>query len=744
MFKHFKIEQKPGIYKFKRIISNPIVIIVIVILSANILFITNIFNPNPLITRSGLAYNIKPGLISGYHDIDPNDGFTTQALGKQAAIQVIHGHLPYWNYNEGIGTPLLGEMQSSALFPLDIFLLFGSGMTYMFIFLELIAAISTYYLLKKLKIHKNIAIVGGVLFGLSSLFVWFWSANAKPVAFLPLLILGIENIFVTVYENKKIKFITILILPIAIALSLYAGFPEVAYLDGLFGLGWSLVRLVNLEPEKRLRFLKILIPLGLVGTIFAYPIIISFIDYYKVANVGMHHGQILSSLTYAGLPALIMPYIYGPIFGFSAADPSGNLNLFWGNVGGYASIATVYLAIMSLINIKRDVKQVRMIKVYIGVISVVLIMRIYGFPGMSNLLAIIPGVGLTAIYRYSVQIIDFGLIVLSAFALEQIIYTKKKFDRSKLKISLILTTLIIVLTLPIANHEYQFIKDIPTEDIFFYGSLLWSLSVTIVIALIANIYIKYKDSEKYNTKKKILQGLLICVVVLDSLIMFILPQFSSPRSAKIDEKPINYLKKNIGFDRFYTIGPISPNYSSYFGVSSINMNDLPSPSSFDQFWITKLNNNSIPGIFTGQDPLNPAGESAWQAFKSNINYYEFLSVKYLLTYHNQLAPSEYLSIGLKKVYTDNVADIYLLPKTKSYFFIKKGNCFIHPISKSLIKVNCVTPSELIRRELYMSGWSAYANKKELNVKEYKNIFQLIYIPKGQYEIKFEFIPKYLI
>ena len=38
--------------------------------------------------------------------IDPNVGFVTEADGHLAALDLLHGHLPWWNYFEGLGQPL--------------------------------------------------------------------------------------------------------------------------------------------------------------------------------------------------------------------------------------------------------------------------------------------------------------------------------------------------------------------------------------------------------------------------------------------------------------------------------------------------------------------------------------------------------------------------------------------------------------------------------------------------------------
>ncbi|MEA2567706.1 MAG: hypothetical protein QOD49_2883, partial [Actinomycetota bacterium] len=88
------------------------------VLLANVLYLSGIFQGDPSVHRSGVATGVKPNLFPGDYTIDPNDGFTSQALGHLAAMEWLHGHVPYWNHYEGVGTPLAGEMQSAAMFPL--------------------------------------------------------------------------------------------------------------------------------------------------------------------------------------------------------------------------------------------------------------------------------------------------------------------------------------------------------------------------------------------------------------------------------------------------------------------------------------------------------------------------------------------------------------------------------------------------------------------------------------------------
>ena len=96
--------------------------------------------------------------------IDPNVGFITQPFGHLSAMDILHGHLPWWNYFEGLGQPLAGEMQSAALFPLTLLFAFPAGLLLFHISLEVIAGVSTFFLAKRLGMPIFVATAAGALF----------------------------------------------------------------------------------------------------------------------------------------------------------------------------------------------------------------------------------------------------------------------------------------------------------------------------------------------------------------------------------------------------------------------------------------------------------------------------------------------------------------------------------------------------------------------------------------------------
>src|SRR5438309_4084655 len=205
------------------------------VLLANLPYLLGFFDPNPLDFRGGLTSAITRGWLSGKPTIDPTYGFTAQALGHRAALDILHLHLPWWNPYEATGMPLLGETQAAALFPPTLLTGFSNGQIYEHVLLELIAGICTYLLLRRILAARAAAIAGAIAFALNGKFAWFADATVNPLPFLPMLLLGIEGAFNAARTGRRGGWPLI---AVAGALSVYAGFPEVAYINVLMGFCW--------------------------------------------------------------------------------------------------------------------------------------------------------------------------------------------------------------------------------------------------------------------------------------------------------------------------------------------------------------------------------------------------------------------------------------------------------------------------------------------------------------------------
>ena len=226
----------------------PLAIIGLAILAVNLPTLLDLVTRNPVqmfaYLQSGSGHQILPGSSI----IDPNAGYITMAMGHLAAMDWLHGHIPWWNPYEGLGAPLAGEMQAAAFFPLVLLLEGSLGFVVFHIVLELVAGYATYFLLRRLGLGRAASTAGGVAFGLCGTLAWFEHATANPVAFLPLALLGVERARAASVEMRANGW---RLLAVALALSIVSGFPEVAYLDGLLVALWAAVRLFSLPARRQ-------------------------------------------------------------------------------------------------------------------------------------------------------------------------------------------------------------------------------------------------------------------------------------------------------------------------------------------------------------------------------------------------------------------------------------------------------------------------------------------------------------
>ncbi|HVA05165.1 MAG TPA: hypothetical protein VNG12_00320, partial [Acidimicrobiales bacterium] len=251
----------------------PAAIILAAVLVGNALYLFHVFNPNPINLLSGLGHVSGAGAIGGTTAVDPNSGFTAQTLGHLVTQDWFHGHIPWWNPYEGLGSPLAGEMQAAAFFPPTLLLSLSNGQIYSHALVEFVAGLSTYFLLRQIDIGRFAATAGGMAFALNGTFSWFSHAPTNPIAFLPLLLLGIEYAAHAAAARRPLGWCTI---AVALAFSLYAGFPEVAYIDGVLAAIWIIARAVQLGAD-RLRFLGKVAAGTALGFLLAAPILTAFL-----------------------------------------------------------------------------------------------------------------------------------------------------------------------------------------------------------------------------------------------------------------------------------------------------------------------------------------------------------------------------------------------------------------------------------------------------------------------------------
>ncbi len=573
--------------------------------------IIGLLKADPMLYVGYVAKSFQGGFLPGQPYTDPNNGWTTQALGYRAALDWIHSIVPWWNPYSGVGLPLAAEYQPAAFFLLTFLLLLPNGIVWEHLLLQIIAGWGTYALLRQLGLKPLTAFTGGILFAFNGTLAWFNDDSALPVPFLPWMLYGVERAFAKANLGIKNGW---RIFAVAMAMNLLAGFPETAYLSGLLVFVWALLRLIQITPKSRMNFVWRIVLGGAVGIALATPQILAFFLFLPHAFIGNHkivfanaalpHESILQSL--------IAPYVYGPIAAYSGIWSL--LFVIWGNIGGYVTILVLIMAIYGFFASRSALAWVLIVWVILA------LGKTFGFHIITVIWNVLPGIKEAEFCRYVPPTWELALIILTSFGIDNL--TKFKNDSRHLAKWGTITAAFVILgsSLLYIWHLHQNIISSPGLKHWAIMSLLWSV-ITVLLCLIFIFLAK---------KHQLAVFALVFLILIDSVIMFTIPTFSNPRAGEVDMSAISFLQRNLGLQRFYTLGPIQPNYGAYFGIASINYNYLPVNQQWVDWVQTHLDNAAYPLTFNGNFPCAANQLSQAQELRKYLTNYEWAGVKYVV------------------------------------------------------------------------------------------------------------------
>ena len=680
----------------------------------NALAWTGLVNLSPMTYTTDLTTSVCH-LTCGRAWIDPNVGSITQPVGHLAAMDLLHLHVPWWNPFEGLGTPLAGEMQSTALFPLILWLALPGGLVWFHISLELIAGIATYFLARRLGASTIIATVGGALFALNGTYAWIGNSVLNPVAFLPMLVLGVEMIIASAPRRRQYGWY---VAALALALSIYAGFPEVAFLDAVFAGAWAVVRLLSVDRGARLRALRRLVYAALAGMALALPIIVPFRDYLNESYVGDHTslGELLH-MSPRVLPMFFDPYLYGTIFSNPAADP------YWASVGGYFGASVTALALAGLFG-----RRHRPLRIFL------LAWIVLGFAGSVDVFSLrrawnlIPLVNDAGFWRYIPASIELAAIVLAVLGLTDAAQSA----RARWRVAGAAGVTAVMLAVFVVTSSSVSRGVVLSGRLRLYHAALDAIpfvSLTLLVAAVLLLRVRWRI------------WFAAIVVLGESVLLFVAPMAVAPSSLTVNLAPVHFLQANLGQYRYMDVAVLYPNWGSEYGISSLAANDLPLPLTFVNYVQSSLfpgiqppNAFSVHGTAYSQTVME-------QEIATHLRAYEDASVKYLLTKTRIPLAPQLAAVGVKKVWSDRLATVYALPDPRPFFSTASSSCTVSSTSLTEAKVNCPTgKSTLLRTEQSMKGWTATVNGRPAAVKTVDTVYQQIEVPKGTSTVEFSFQP----
>ena len=528
----------------------------------------------------------------------------------------LHGHIPWWNLNDGLGMPLAASVQSASFLPLTLLQALSSGSMWFHIALEAIAGIATYALLRQLRCSPLAATVGAIAFQLNGSIAWLTNAPVNPVPFLPICLLGIEYVVNASGARRRGGWI---LLAVGVWLSVVAGFPEVAVINAGLVAAWFVLRLVQRWPDRLGIVLRGALGVA-VGFALAAPVLNAFVRLLKVANVGIHTYPLATlTLPRASLAQFVSPYVFGGIL--DSTDQVVYES--WTRMGGYGGATLLALAVAALWGHRE-----RALRMVLAAWALLFMGSNFNVPVLHSIVVRIPGLTHLAVYRYDTASALLCLCILAAFCLDDLrgLDALKVATRLVPGIALVLVFFVIgYLSTPTGRAWAEL--HVPR---WYWGSI--ALFVLVLGALVLAVVLALLNRPALVT---VLVGV---VLVVEAFGYFEVPILAWPRAATVDTAPMAFLQRHLGLQRYFSTGPGAPNYGAYYGVPSLGASDLPIPKNWGVYVHSTLSPCILPWQLGNGGPIAGCPITPVLAAMKYVTGYEASGVKYLLVGHRtQLA-----------------------------------------------------------------------------------------------------------
>jgi hypothetical protein len=238
--------------------------------------------------------------------------------------------------------------------------------------------------------------------------------------------------------------------------------------------------------------------------------------------------------------------------------------------------------------------------------------------------------------------------------------------------------------------------------------------------------------------------LVALLVVAEAIVLFAIPEASAVRHVRVDRAPVDFLRNHVGNSRFFTLGPLQPNYGSYFGIGSLNVNDIPIPEAFSRYVHARLDTVVQPHVFVGNygggRPVSaPSPETELQR---NLAGYRAAAVDYVLVPAGQALPETPATFEL--VFRSPSTWIYHLAGAASYFTTTNPGCTVRAKGRQSVTLSCPSRTVLVRRETDLPGWSVQVDGHPGRLHRFDDLFQAVDIEQGAHQLTFSYSPPHIL
>lgn len=565
------------------------------------------------------------------------------------------GQIPKWNPYSMAGTPLLGNMQSAAYYPLNfLFFIFPFSFSWsVLIFLEPLMAGSFIYLyLNNLKLNRFASVLGAVTFSFCGFFTsWLeWGTIVHAGLWLPLILLSIDKIFSNFSKsNPSLQFkVHHLIWPaifiLSLAFAFFAGHLQTFFYLFVVVEIYFLLKMFRFGKSKKL-FLLFLI----LNSIF---IILTIVQWMPTLNLILLSARSVDQdwqkigwfIPWQNLIQFIAPDFFG--------NPT-TLN-YWGiwNYAEFVGYVGVLPLIMSLYAIifRKDKKT----RFFAVLFFLSLIFSLSTFLAKLIYQLQVPFLSTTQPTRL-LFITDFSLSVLAAMGMDNFIRSAKK---KYIFLPFILLGLTYVMLFVFTIRKLPFDFSISRENLLTAKrNLYFPIVIFAFSGVIISIYIFIKN--------KSVQVLLLALIIL--LTAGDLLRFAQKFTPFTDQnylfpltKSIHFLQQQKGEFRIMTLDNriLPPNFSLMYKIQSID--------GYDPLYLRRYG-ELIAAVERGKDDITtPFGfNRIITPHNYNSRLIDLMGVRYVLSLSDINSPK------LKKVMTEGQTRVYENTKTfKRAFFVK--------------------------------------------------------------------------
>ncbi|ASL39436.1 MULTISPECIES: hypothetical protein [Acetobacter] len=542
--------------------SYSIAIIIAIPIFIHFLGLLNILSSDPLQIYLNFGGEHSAILDGSPGWVDPNAGATTQALGHEAARQWLSGHIPWWERFSGMGLPLAAEMQNSALFfPFVLLLIFANGVLYLKIAMQIMSGLFMLGFLYEMRLSRLTALTGAILIELSGTLAWFAHGPIMPLPFLPLLAWGVWR---SCQPDLKTRLGGCFITALAIAGSLYAGFPETAFMSGLLVLCIAIWRVCTLRGK----WLQGALPIGvggILGLFLSAPAVVPFLSLLRIGFLGQNTNYHDAHMLAANPAQTLFPYLFGPpLYALSAGGGSVAVDVWW-HTGGYCDIALIFAGCAGLFMAFSRGTSFRGLRFVLGGYLLLSGLKAVGFIPVSRLIDVIPGIKQTMFYVYIAPGWWFALTLLSCMLLDDLNTSNQHSGRKSIKFALAGTLVGSVICLFKARPHIMDFYNHPGYKWYLGLSLLWATLVLTVLS------VSLLGKRKHTV---------VAALVVNAAVLFFIPTLTGVRPAPADTDALSLLKQLTTQKRLVSFGVFPPNYGAFFGIPTINYNFLPLPERF--------------------------------------------------------------------------------------------------------------------------------------------------------------------